>query len=126
FDRLVAPAIDIPSTAWPGAGLGSYALTTGTSAAAPHVSGVAALLLSVRPDLTKDQLRQALLTSAADVCPAGRDDGSGFGRLDAAGALSSVMGGTLPPSAGSTPGAEQTPAPGLPALPTLPALEAAP
>src|SRR5207244_999058 len=52
YIRLVAPAIDIPTTPWPGAGRGSYALPTGTSAAAPHVSGAAALLVSVRPALT--------------------------------------------------------------------------
>jgi hypothetical protein len=37
-----------------------YANFGGTSAACPHVSGVAALILSVRPDLTQAQVRQAI------------------------------------------------------------------
>ncbi len=121
---MVAPGVDIPSTAWVGAGLGPYALTTGTSAAAPQVSGVAALLLSVRPDLTNDQLRHILQDSAQDICPPGRDNASGFGRLDAVQALALVL-GSPPPTVTPVPATEQTPTPSqteLPALPTLPVL----
>lgn len=44
-----------------------YASTSGTSMAAPHVTGVAALLLSICPDLTPAQLRYAILNSAEDI-----------------------------------------------------------
>lgn len=43
----------------------SYQLKTGTSMAAPHVAGVVAHLLSIRPKATTDELRRALLCSAA-------------------------------------------------------------
>ncbi len=39
-------------------------VTVGTSFSAPLVSGAAALLLSVRPELTPDQVRQALVSTA--------------------------------------------------------------
>lgn len=45
-------------------GVGTYELTGGTSNAAPVVSGVAALMLSVNPKLTAAQLKRLLLLSA--------------------------------------------------------------
>ncbi|HID56569.1 TPA: hypothetical protein EYP37_08570 [Candidatus Poribacteria bacterium] len=41
-----------------------YWISSGTSMAAPHVSGVAALLLSKRPDLTAEDVRRILVSSA--------------------------------------------------------------
>jgi len=41
-----------------------YWISSGTSMAAPHVSGVAALLLSRRPDLTPEDVRRILASSA--------------------------------------------------------------
>ena len=61
----------------------------GTSAAAPHVAGVAALLLEVAPTATPGQVRRALRNSAEGLGPAGRDKKFGKGLVDAlaAGAL---------------------------------------
>jgi subtilisin family serine protease/Tol biopolymer transport system component len=56
----------------------------GTSMAAPHVSGVAALILSRHPEFTAEQVRQALRNGADDLGPPGRDARYGFGRLNAA------------------------------------------
>ncbi|MBR6516595.1 MAG: S8 family serine peptidase, partial [Bacilli bacterium] len=56
---LFAPGDNIYSTV----PTNSYASMGGTSMAAPHVAGVAALLLSINPNLTTQQLRTAILES---------------------------------------------------------------
>jgi hypothetical protein len=55
----------------------------GTSAAAPHGAGLAALLRGVLPALTAPQVRAALSTTAVDLGPPGFDANTGAGRLDA-------------------------------------------
>jgi hypothetical protein len=59
----------------------------GTSAAAPHGAGIAALLRGALPALTALQVRDALKVTAVDLLPAGFDNTSGAGRLDALNAL---------------------------------------
>ena len=58
-----------------------YAQYNGTSMAAPHVAGVAALMRSVYEDLSPEELDQALAdrTIVTDVGAAGRDDEFGAG-----------------------------------------------
>jgi subtilisin family serine protease len=63
----------------------------GTSAASPHTAGVAALLLQKDPSLTPAAIQAALRQGAADIGPAGFDDASGFGRLDALAAAEAVV-----------------------------------
>jgi len=55
----------------------------GTSAACPQVSGVAALMLSVNPNLTETQVRTILQQTARDLGPAGFDNTYGYGLVDA-------------------------------------------
>src|SRR5262245_7244717 len=55
----------------------------GTSAAAPHSAGVAALLLQQDPSLTPGAVQIHLRAGADDIGPVGFDNVSGFGRLDA-------------------------------------------
>lgn len=67
-------------------GLGAnYAYSTGTSAAAPFVSGVAALLFAVGVD--GETVRECILKTADDLGPGGRDPLYGFGRVNAVGAV---------------------------------------
>ncbi len=53
----------------------------GTSAAAPHVAGAAALVWQAYPTFSREQVIGLLLDSARDLGPAGPDTGYGFGRL---------------------------------------------
>jgi subtilisin family serine protease len=53
----------------------------GTSAAAPHVSGAAALVVSAQPEATPDQVRAFLEKNAKDIEEAGPDNKAGYGRL---------------------------------------------
>jgi serine protease len=64
-----------------------YAFEQGTSMAAPHVSGVAALILAANPGLTAAQLRSRLTDFAVDVGAAGRDDNYGAGIVNARNSL---------------------------------------
>lgn len=71
----------------------------GTSLAAPHVTGVASLLLTVRPNLTPASLRRLLTTTAAPF-PGGRCDpqparSCGAGTLNAEAALKSALSSSL-------------------------------
>ena len=64
-----------------------YSAESGTSMAAPFVSGVVALLLGQHPDWTPAQVTQRLTATATDVAPAGRDPRTGAGVVDPAAAL---------------------------------------
>jgi subtilisin family serine protease len=64
-----------------------YYRASGTSFAAPFVTGVAALLLARNPGLTNVQVERMLLMSADDVAVPGWDQLTGAGRLNAVKAL---------------------------------------
>ncbi len=64
-----------------------YDSVSGTSFAAPVVSGVAALIWSLQPDLRVITVQDILLDTAVDLGEKGRDDDFGEGRVDAAAAL---------------------------------------
>jgi subtilisin family serine protease len=74
-----------------GGGPTDYAIFGGTSASTPIVAGVAALILSVEPNLTNDEVRHFLTRSARDLGDPGRDDYYGWGRVDARAALDMVL-----------------------------------
>ena len=56
----------------------------GTSAAAPHVAGASALILSANPELTVSELRNKLFEATVDMGSPGKDNIYGHGRLDLA------------------------------------------
>ena len=70
-------------------GADSYAYYQGTSMATPHVAGVAALMLSVKPTLTPDQV-ESLLKSSARAFPASCS-GCGAGIVNAAAAVNAAQ-----------------------------------
>ncbi|MCX7993889.1 MAG: S8 family serine peptidase [Fimbriimonadales bacterium] len=83
----------------PGSGIsttnlgGGYASSTGTSASAPIVAGVAALILSVNPSLSGQQVQDILKRSADDLGSLGWDPQYGWGRVNAARAVNMALGG---------------------------------
>lgn len=92
--ELAAPGKDILSTTWDADD--SYGQKEGTSMAAPHVAGAAALIWSRVPDLTACNLRAMLRAGASDLGPAGRDVEFGFGLLDVRAALDRALAGERP------------------------------
>ncbi|MCL2807827.1 MAG: S8 family serine peptidase, partial [Coriobacteriia bacterium] len=83
---LAAPGTNILSTYINSSG---YQTLGGTSMAAPHVSGAAALLLSRAPNLTTAQLKNTLLTSV-DTVPSLTNAVSTGGRLNVNKAIRSL------------------------------------
>ncbi len=55
----------------------------GTSAATPHVAGLAALILSKYPGMTPDELQDAIESNAIDMGTYGKDNIYGWGRIQA-------------------------------------------
>jgi len=79
---VAAPGAGILSTLW-----GDYLWWTGTSQAAPHVAGLAALIWSVNPHLTPDEVKGIIEQTVVDLGDPGRDDYYGWGRIDANAAI---------------------------------------
>ena len=61
--NIAAPGVDIVST-WPN---NKYRSENGTSMAAPHIAGIAALLLSLNPGLSTDQIKSCLINNADPI-----------------------------------------------------------
>jgi hypothetical protein len=59
----------------------------GTSAAAPHIAAIAALLKQAAPEMTPAQVQTALRTTATDIETSGIDYASGYGLVNADAAL---------------------------------------
>ena len=75
----------------------SYAFAIGTSMATPHVSGVAALILSQDSSLTNLVVRDILKNTADDLGNPGWDQYYGEGRVNAYAAVTYVSGSPPPP-----------------------------
>ncbi|GAB4148326.1 MAG: hypothetical protein Fur0021_08040 [Candidatus Promineifilaceae bacterium] len=84
---LVAPGVNILSSL-PG---GVYGLNLGTSMAAPHVSGAAALVLDADPALTPLELMQVLTQTARPLSPQSPNMDSGYGLLDSYAAVAARL-----------------------------------
>lgn len=76
----------------------------GTSAAAPHAAGVAALMLQAHVGATLSQVQSALQASAIDMGASGFDNDSGAGLIQADAAIAALLGsgGNVPPTASFT------------------------
>ncbi len=63
----------------------------GTSAAAPHIAAIAALIWSANPSLSQSEVFSAITATAVDRPPSGWDGTWGFGRADAYAAVNAVI-----------------------------------
>jgi subtilisin family serine protease len=93
FSNYGAASVDIAA---PGVGIFStvprgYASYSGTSMAAPHVSGVVALAAAANPSASAAEIRTAILTTATPVTGLARKVGSG-GLLNAAATVIAIRG----------------------------------
>lgn len=85
---IAAPGVYIlgPAPQWfVGEGYLPYLFASGTSQAAPHVSGMAALIRSLKPELQPAEIMKIIRYSADDVNASvdhGRDDHIGYGRIN--------------------------------------------
>jgi len=74
---------------------GNYKISSGTSFAAPHVAGTAALILQKNPELTPQELKSILMTTSEIVYDQFDDrfpiEVSGNGRIDAAKAINAEL-----------------------------------
>jgi subtilisin family serine protease len=90
FVDVAAPgvqiAVPVPGEVYP-------AQLTGTSMATAHVSGAAALLLSINQELTGAQLRESLVSSAVDLGAADTDSLYGSGRIDVCASVKQLTSG---------------------------------
>jgi len=85
--EVAAPGVDIYSTI-PNS---TYAYKSGTSMATPFVSGVAGLIWSRFPTLTRDQVRIHLRKTADDLGTSGFDIYYGYGRVNASRAVNNSL-----------------------------------
>lgn len=83
---VAAPGKDIESST-PGGGRRSR---SGTSMAAPHVTGAVAILLQAKPGLTPLEVKSVLMSTAEDIEAKGFDTDSGAGRIDLVRAVESL------------------------------------
>ena len=80
---LVAPGSYIYTTS----SNSTYNKVSGTSFSAPQIAGAAALVWSINPRLTNDQIKEILIRSAEDLGDIGKDKKYGYGILNAARAV---------------------------------------
>ncbi len=85
---VAAPGVDVMSTVprgFYGPGSIDYGFWTGSSVAAPHAAGLAALIAGIKPFLTVDDIMNVIRFSADDVNSTlypGKDEFIGYGRID--------------------------------------------
>jgi hypothetical protein len=86
YVAVAAPGVNILAPAPEG----TYQLTTGTSVAAAHVSGVAALLIERHPNVDAATILDVLTASATKAGANGHDDRLGWGLIDPGAALAEL------------------------------------
>ncbi len=95
----IKPNVAAPGNAiWSSIGAGNYGYLGGTSMAAPHVSGLVALLREKNPNATVDEIKDAILNSAPDFGYSLPDNTYGWGIVDFVAALNRLSNTNLLPN----------------------------
>ncbi len=102
YIAVAAPGVDVLALA-PG---DAYQLATGTSIAAAHVSGIAALLLERKPTLTPSDIRGVLIATAKQIAPPSPDADDGAGLVNAYRAVTWLDRKSVAPATAPVGGAE--------------------
>lgn len=88
--QIVAPGLSVRSSHLNN----SYVYLSGTSMAAPHVSGAVAILRQAKPDAAVEEIKLALMNSAADLGESGADYDYGYGIINIPAAINYLLGYT--------------------------------
>lgn len=88
---VCAPGVNVQTTQW--TQYGSYFSPSGTSFSAPHVAGLAALMLSAKPNLTPAQVQSYIRGGAYNINAPSTAQGAG--RIDVYNSLRLALRGTL-------------------------------
>lgn len=99
---VVAPGVNVLTLTMTSSGSYTYDYFTGTSAACPHVAAVAALILSVNPNLTNIEVNEIIESTArkvgstsysiVDARPNGTwNEYMGYGLVDASAAIEAAL-----------------------------------
>ncbi len=97
---------------------GTYNLTTGTSVASAHVSGVVALILERNPKIDVATLENVLYSTAKDLGAPGRDSEFGYGLVDPYRALEAAEAPDLKVASAAAPKPGATDGPVMPVVAT--------
>jgi hypothetical protein len=89
---VAAPGVNV----WSLENTTEYDFITGTSMAAPHVAGLACLIWSVDPTLSRDDVRAIIQSTTDDVESPGFDNLTGHGRINAHAAVLATLAGIGP------------------------------
>jgi thermitase len=90
FVAVAAPGVGI----WTTVAGNSYGSVNGTSFASPVTAGVVALMFAANPKLTNSDVETLLYKTSMDLGTSGRDPYFGYGRVDAAAAVTAAMAST--------------------------------
>ncbi|NEW61501.1 S8 family serine peptidase, partial [Sulfurovum sp. bin170] len=98
---------------------GSYVNYSGTSFSSPMTAGLGALIYSVNPNFTPQEVEDIIFNTAVDLGVAGDDDSYGHGRIDANAAIISAMNYVVTPNEPPVANATATPISGIAPLEVL-------
>ena len=80
-----APGVDIVSVGGNTTESNATATKSGTSMASPHIAAAAAMVLSIYPGSSRDEVKDILIDNCRDLGAEGKDDYYGYGLVDFSG-----------------------------------------